>query len=175
MKDLCRIWGVNQSRTTPNHPQGNGVVEENNRMLGDALRSLFVERSQEEWDVMLPQIMRAYRSTPHASTQETSNLLVLGRETRVPEHLTYLVPAPKFPVHEYIRKVMEMMRKALEALREKWAVRKEDSEDLPLYREGDWVWMVSYYRHRGQFVGLYCVIEVLPNQTYRSLSKANSS
>jgi len=42
MADLCRIWGVNQSRTTPYHPQENGVVERNNRMLGDALRSLLL-------------------------------------------------------------------------------------------------------------------------------------
>jgi len=64
MKDLCRVWGVNQSRTTPYHPQGNGVVERNNRMLRDALRSLLLGKSQEEWDAVLPQIMRAYRSTP---------------------------------------------------------------------------------------------------------------
>jgi len=48
MGDLCRIWGVNQSWTTPYHPQGNGVVERNNRMLGDALRSLLLGRGQEE-------------------------------------------------------------------------------------------------------------------------------
>jgi len=63
MSDLCRLWVVNQSRTTPYHPQGNGVVERNNRMLGDALRSLLLGCSQEEWDTVLPQVMRAYRST----------------------------------------------------------------------------------------------------------------
>jgi len=48
MSDLCRLWGVNQSRTTPYHPQVNGVVEHNNQMLGDALRSLLLGRGQEE-------------------------------------------------------------------------------------------------------------------------------
>jgi len=48
MSDLCRLWGVNQSMTTLYHPQGNGVVERNNRMLGDALWSLLLERSQKE-------------------------------------------------------------------------------------------------------------------------------
>jgi len=80
MSDLCRLWGVNQSRTTPYHPQGNGVVGRNNRMLGDALRSLLLGRSQEEWDTVLPQVMRAYRSTPHTSTGETPNPLMLSRE-----------------------------------------------------------------------------------------------
>jgi len=75
MSELCRLWGVNQSRTTPYHPQGNGVVERNNRMLGDALRSLLLGRSQEEWDTVLPHIMH---STPHTSTGETPNLLMLG-------------------------------------------------------------------------------------------------
>jgi len=59
-----KTLGVNQSRTTPYHPQGNGVVERNNQMLGNSLRSLLIGKSQEEWDLVLPQIMRAYRSTP---------------------------------------------------------------------------------------------------------------
>jgi len=68
------------------------VVERNNRLLGDALRSLLLGRSLEEWDMVLPQFMQAYRGTPHTSTGETPNLLMLGRETRVPDHLTYHIP-----------------------------------------------------------------------------------
>jgi len=109
MGDLCRLWGVNQSRTTPYHPQGNGVVERNNRMLGDALRSLLLGRGQEEWDLVLPQIMRAYRSTPYTSTGETPNLLMLGRETRVPDHLTYHIPEPEYSVHEYAGEMIERL------------------------------------------------------------------
>jgi len=100
MRNLCWVWGVNQSRTTPYHPQGNGVVERNNRMLGDALRCLLLGKSQEKWDAMLPQIMRAYCSTPHSSTQETPNFLMLGQETLVPDHLTYHIPLPEGPIHE---------------------------------------------------------------------------
>jgi len=89
IKVLCRVWGVNQSRTTPYHPQVNGVVERNNRMLGDALRSLLLGKSLEEWDTVLPQIMHAYLTPPLSSTQETPNFLTLGRETRVLDHITF--------------------------------------------------------------------------------------
>jgi len=69
--------------------------------------------------VVLPQIMQAYRSTAHSSTQKTPNLLMLGRETRVLENLTYHVPAPESPVREYVGKLIETMEKAHDALREK--------------------------------------------------------
>jgi len=58
-------------------------------MLGDSLRSLLLGRSQKELDLVLLQIMRAYRSTLHSSTLETPNFFMLGRETRVPKHMTY--------------------------------------------------------------------------------------
>jgi len=175
MKDLCRVWGVNQSRTTLCHPQGNGVVERNNRMLGDALRSLLLGKSQVEWDAVLPQIMRTYRSNSRSSTQETPNFLMLGWQTWVPDHFRYHVPLPEGPVHEYVRELADRMRTAHEVPREKqWQVRGEDLDEPPLYQTGNWVWMLSYWRKCGQpaklqpkFVGPYCIIEVLPNHTYR--------
>jgi len=89
---------------------------------------------------MLPQIMRAYSSTPHSSTLETPNFLMLGRETRVPEHLTYHVLAPEASVHEYVGKLIETMEQAHEALqKQQWQMRTEDSEEPPLYQVGDWV------------------------------------
>jgi len=81
---------------------------------------------------------------PHSSTQETPNFLMLGRETRVPDHLTYHVPLPEGPVHEYVRELVNMMQTAHEVLREKqWQVRGVDSDEPPLYQTGYWVWMLS--------------------------------
>jgi len=48
MGDLCQILGVNQSPNTQYHPKGNGIVERNNSMMGDALMSVLLSRSQEE-------------------------------------------------------------------------------------------------------------------------------
>ena len=151
------------------------MVESNNRVLGDSLRSLLLGRGQEEWDLVLPQIMRAYRSTPHTSTGETPNLLMLGREARVPDHLNYHIPEQSYSVPEYASRLVEQMQVAHAMLREKqWQVRQEDSSEPPLYQVGDWVWMVNYRRRRGQaaklqpkFVGPYAVVEVMPNHTSR--------
>jgi len=106
-------------------------------MLGDSLRSLLIGRSHEEWDLVLPQIMRAYRSTPHSSTVKTPNFLILGRETRVPEHVTYHVPAPESNVHDYVDELVKRMRAAHEVLREQqWQVRSGDSDDPPFVQGG---------------------------------------
>jgi len=54
--------------------------------------------------------MRAYRATPPSGTLETSNFLMLGMETRVPEHSTYYVPAPESSIHEYVDELITRMR-----------------------------------------------------------------
>lgn len=92
------------------------MVERYNWVLGDTLRSLFVSKSQEEWYVVLPQIMQAYHSTSHSSTQESSNFLIFGWEIGVPNYLSYHVPALKAPVHEYRGKLVEIMGQANDAL-----------------------------------------------------------
>jgi len=115
---------------TPYHPQRNEVVEQNNRMLSDSLRSLLIGKSQEEWDLVLPQIMRAYRSTPYSSTLETPNLFMLGVKTRVSEHLTYHVSAPESNIHDYVDDLIKCVRMAHEVLREQqWQIRSGDSDD----------------------------------------------
>jgi len=71
---------------------------------------------------------------------------------------------------------METMSKAHDTLwAQQWQIRTEDSDEPSLYQVVDWVWMVSYRRRRGQsaklqpiFVCPYCVVEVLPNHTYRA-------
>ena len=65
--ELCALWRVDKTRTSPYHPQSNGIVERGNRTLGDALRCLLLEQNkrQEDWDELLHHIMRSFRATPN--------------------------------------------------------------------------------------------------------------
>ena len=87
MVEHCRLWKIAKSKTTPYHPQGNSMVERMNRTLGNSLRSLLLGRQQEDWDLLLPQIMRGFRASPHSATGETANYLMFRRETRLPDQI----------------------------------------------------------------------------------------
>ena len=89
MAELCALWGVRKSHTTPYHPQAKGVVERGNRELRDMLRSMLLGKDEKDWDLLLPQIMRTTRASPHKQTGETANFMMLGKKTRLPEHLMY--------------------------------------------------------------------------------------
>ena len=64
-------------------------MERSNRDLGDMLRSMLIGKDEEDWDLLLPKIMRTIRASPHKQTRETANFMMLRREARLPEHLMY--------------------------------------------------------------------------------------
>ena len=45
---LCQLWRVDKTKTTPYHPQANGVAERNNRGLGESLRAMLLDCGQDE-------------------------------------------------------------------------------------------------------------------------------
>jgi len=100
---------------------------------------------------------------------------MLGKETQFLEHLTYNAPALESYVHYYVDKLTTRVRTAHKVLREQQLqIRSGDSDDPSLYKVGNWVWMNSYRRQLEQvaklqpkFVGPCCVIEVMPNHTYK--------
>ena len=74
MMERCALWQVDQTHTTPYHPQANGVVECGNRVLGDALQALLLERIQEDWDLVLPHLLTAFRGAPPPSLAQERRL-----------------------------------------------------------------------------------------------------
>lgn len=176
MAELCKLWGVDKTRTTPYHPQANGVVERNNRTIGDSLRCLLMSRGQTDWDLVLPHIMRQLRAVPHSATQETPNFLLLGREVRLPGQLLHEVASTQStPVSEYALQLQSTLREAHEILRDlQVKVRCEDTEEPPLFKPGDTVLMRSKRKKKGvsrklasKFVGPYIVTQAFDNHTYR--------
>ena len=83
MAEICKLLGIEKTRTTPLHPQSDGQVERFNRTLVEMLRGR-LQPDQKDWDLQLSACMMAYRSSAHESTRFTPNQLMLGREIEVP-------------------------------------------------------------------------------------------
>ena len=176
LASLCSMWGVRKSTTTAYHPESNGIVERGNRLLKDSLHTLLFCCDQGEWDLLLCQVMRAFRCTPHSSTGETANYLMLGRETKLPDQL--MVPTPPPPPEsrdQYTIDLHTRLQTAHELVRsQQRTMRSAESEEPPLYQVGDLVWMINKRGRKGQcpklqpkFVGPYAVQKVYLNHTYQ--------
>ena len=143
-------------------------------MLGDALRALLLNRGQGDWDLVLPQLLRDFRGTPHASTGETANILMLGQELRLP-NLLMSNPSPRiYQAHsEYVQEMAERLEEAHTLLREQqMTVRREDDEEPLLFQSGDLVLAQNTRREKGEnpklqpnFVRPYEVVAAFGNHT----------
>ena len=174
--ELCKIWGSDKTRTSPYRPQANSVVERLNRTLGASLRALLIDLPQTDWDLMLPQIMRGIRSTPHRVTGETPNFLMLGRETKLPGALVLGTPSHEEPtVTDYAIGLKDRMTDAGDRLRaQQYDIRQEESGEPSLFMVGDLVWLKSFHKKKGvnpklspKYQGPYEIVEVLAYHTYR--------
>lgn len=83
-KNVCKLLEITKTRTTPYHPASNGQVERFNRTLLQMIRC-YVDTNQRNWDEHLPLLASAYRSSQHAVTGFSPNMLMLGREVHQPQ------------------------------------------------------------------------------------------
>ena len=82
-KDMCKLMDIEKTRTTPWHPQSNGMIKRFNRKLETLLRQSITD-DQHNWDLQTPLCCMAYRAAVHETTRRTPNYLMLGRELPMP-------------------------------------------------------------------------------------------
>lgn len=178
--ELCKLCGVRKTRTTPYHPQGNGQVERFNRTLLQMIRS-YVSGDQTDWDQNLACLGTAYRASVHESTGFTPNMLMLGREVRLPGEVTPTGSQGVGNEAAYVEKLRAQLDKAHSIAREHLgtsAKRQSLMYDVKCtsfsFQPGDRVWLLSEARREGVspklsalYTGPHIILAKLSDITYQ--------
>ncbi len=136
LRQVYGLLGVKGIRTTPYHPQTDGLVERYNQTLKSMLRK-FVAEDGKDWDRWLPYLMFAYREVPQASTGYSPFELLYGRQVRGPldvlrdawEQPSDPQPVPVLQYVLQMREKMDKMAKLVHDNMEKAQVRQKDCFD----------------------------------------------
>ena len=154
-QEMCVILEIQKTRTTPWHPQSDGMVERFNRTIETLLRQC-VDTNQKNWDEKLSFCCAAYRSALHSTTLFTPNKLMMGRDVPMPSHLQSPLPEKWETINEYNDKLIENMHTAHELTRQntKKSVhqykeqynKKTWQQDIQV---GTWVWLNNFTRRNG--------------------------
>ncbi|KRX49904.1 Transposon Ty3-G Gag-Pol polyprotein [Trichinella murrelli] len=78
--ELCRLFDIKKTRSSPYHPQGNGQAERFNGTLLDML-SILCEENRQQWDEMLSFAMH---SSVNKSIGVTTAIAMFGRQLQLP-------------------------------------------------------------------------------------------
>ena len=160
-QELCKLMEVRKTRTSVRNPKGNGQAEKFNRTLVRMIKA-YLKGEQEDWDLNLGCLAAAFRATPSASSGFTPNMLMLGREVRIPAELRsgHVGDSEALSIKsygEYVNWLRERLQTAHDIAREHLgnaAKRHKYAYDTKLehlrYEQGECVW----YLHEKRVIGI---------------------
>lgn len=108
ISELCSLFGIERSRTTPYHPMGNGLCERFNRSLLNMMGCMS-EDQKKKWPKYVATMVYAYNCVPHTSTGFAPYELMFGRVPRLPiDHMFSLTENGTAQTYgEYIHELQE--------------------------------------------------------------------
>lgn len=107
--ELLSSLGVEKSRTTPYHPQGDPQPERFNRTLLDMLGTL-EPKEKRNWSKHIAHLVHAYNCTPNEATGFSPYYLMFGREARMPVDLCFGTSSDNTCKETYLKYVADMRR-----------------------------------------------------------------
>jgi transposase InsO family protein len=96
LSSFCFKYGIVLSHSSNYYPQGNGLVESNNKNLMNILKKI-VGDNKRSWDNKIKFSLWADRITKKSSTGKSPFELVYGLDATLPVHL-------KLPVYQFVQK-----------------------------------------------------------------------
>ncbi len=158
-QQLCERFKIDKTRTTPFHPQSDGMIERFNRTLEEML-SKVVAATQTDWDLHLSLAMLAYRTSTHESTGYSPSMMMLGREAELPVDLLFGPPPQSDPEagdpHRFVQELEERLHLIHSIAREQLlgaAERQRRGYEIHIqhhrYEIGDIVWLHQIKAKKG--------------------------
>ena len=186
--EICKILHIRKTRTTPYHPQEDGMVERFNRTLVNMLATSISELGDDSWEEHLPKLCLAYNTFTHPTTGETPFFLMHGRQARLPVDLMYGSESTGTSVPEYAKELGHKLSIAFEQTRKRTGnIQQRQRELYDKHIDGlpfeadDLVWLHNPAVQRGEcktfhrpWSGPYKVVKRHSESTYRIKSVHNS-
>ena len=181
IKELAHLLQIRKTRTTPYHPQSDGLVERFNRTLL-AMLSTAVADHPWDWEDQLRSLCYAYNSSVHASTGYTPFFLMFGRQARLPVDLAFQLPNNQPVLHnDYVVKLQQTLQDSYKVVRDNLngnlnrqkEIYDKKSHGHP-YQKGELIWLFNPVIPPGKskkfhkpWTGPYTVVKKLSDSTYR--------
>lgn len=155
-KQLCQLCGIAKMRTTSYHPQGNGLVERQNRTIKEMIAK-YINSNHDNWDLVLDQVMFAYNNSVHESTGYSPFELVYGAKPRVMNDIILKLNEEKIKTgkSEFLKQLVDYQRQLNRIVNDRLDKarahqKKQYDQNVSKrteYKVGDWV-LVNNYRTR---------------------------
>ncbi|CAC5393047.1 unnamed protein product [Mytilus coruscus] len=147
LKEICKLVNTKKIFTTANHPQCDGQVEKFNGVL----THMFVDDHHKNWDVYIPYVLFAYRSSIQESTQETPFYLMYGRDARLPIDVALSEPTVTYTdaddnkanVLIRLQEVFTLAKDNIQLAQQKQKAFSDKKSVEPDYEIGQTVWVYS--------------------------------
>lgn len=188
-REVCALFGIEKTRTTPLRPQSDGLVERANRTLAIML-SKFVSEQQDDWDEILPFVLMAYRSSVHSTTGQSPNKMMFGRDINLPVDLIFGRPSTDgassttlycMDLEETLLKVHDQARRKMNIECNRMKKTYDYKKCYHDYKEGDKVWLHNPRRRKGRnpklqrpWEGPYTILRKLNDVVFK-VSKSSKS
>ena len=187
-KNLLELYadlGIKSTTTSVEHPQTNGQAESANKVILSQLKRR-LGSAKGLWAEKLPEILWAYRCTPHTSTGETPFNLTYGTDAMLPIDVSEPTLQRQIEDWSVNNECLKAELDLIEELREKARFREEavkrrackrfNAKVRPrTFSEGDLVWRMRTDARKDptpgklapNWEGPFRVIENLKNGAYR--------
>ena len=163
LTEVYRLLHVKPIRTTPYHPQTDGLVERFNHTLKAMLRKT-ANKEGKDWDRLIPYLLFAYREVPQASTGFSPFELLYGRQVRGPLDIIKETWEASHKSSEsvvsYVLGIQERLTKLRELVK----------ENLREAQKNQKTWYDRHARHR-EFQPGEQVLVLLPTSTQKLLAE----